>query len=277
MAEKIFRVEVPDGQHLGRVRGEDGEYRGLLFDTDNNLVGHAHLSEVDDTDEDDGGSYAQPPDDDLDLEDLVRNLQALVDLAILVAAAAEAAAPHIKRWWNERGRSFVISRRDKAKASFARMAKRLRRRSDATPSGRAELVETAPVADPTDLVKSYQELRVTMTSAEAKERFVAALLAKEFADAQMRMLHSARIVDVDESVTELESVVQSLTPGQVGSVIEQLLAENPALIQQDNLAELAAVLDSSQRALPASLDVPAVRASGIPVDAALFEDPTTEG
>lgn len=276
MAEKIFRVEIPEGQHLGRVKGEDDLRRGLLFDADNNLVGHAEMSEVNDEGEDDSTAYAQPPDDDLDIEALVRNLQALVDLAILVAAAAEAAAPHIKRWWNERGRSFVISRRDKAKASLARVAKRLRRRSDATPGSGAELVETAPAADPTDLVKSYQELRVTMSSAEAKERFVAALLAKEFADAQMRMLHSARIVDIDESVTELESVVQSLTPGQVGFVIEQLLAENPALIQQDNLAELAAVLDSSQRALPASLDVPAVRASGIPVDAAPLEDLTTE-
>ena len=47
MAEKIFKVEVPDGQHLGRAKGSDGEYRGLLFDDDNNLVGHAELSEVD--------------------------------------------------------------------------------------------------------------------------------------------------------------------------------------------------------------------------------------
>ncbi|MCB1284278.1 MAG: hypothetical protein KDB20_08125 [Microthrixaceae bacterium] len=276
MAEKIFRVEVPDGQHLGRARGEDGDYRGLLFDADNNLVGHAQLSEVDDTDEDDHRNHRQPPDDDLDLEALVKDLQALVDLAILLAAAAEAAAPHIKRWWNERGRSFVLARRDKAKASLARLSKRLRRRSEPTPDGRAMLVDPVPPSDPTDLMHSYQELRVTMSSTEAQKRFVAALVAREFADAQMRMLHSARIVDADEPVFELEGVVQALTPGQVGSVIEQLLEENPSLIQQDNLAELAARLASAHRALPASLDVPAVRASGIPVDPAPLEAQTTE-
>lgn len=46
MAKKRFEVDVPDGQHLGKVR-DSGGTRGLLFDDKTGkLVGHAELREV---------------------------------------------------------------------------------------------------------------------------------------------------------------------------------------------------------------------------------------
>ena len=95
MAEKIFKAEVPDGQHLGRAKGSDGEYRGLLFDEDNNLVGHVGLSEVEDHGDDATDPIDDPwepssSEDEVDFDELLERLQVLLDLAILLAAAAEA-------------------------------------------------------------------------------------------------------------------------------------------------------------------------------------------
>jgi hypothetical protein len=100
-----------------------------------------------------------------------------------------------------------------------------------------------------------------MSSTEARQRFVAALLAQEFADAQMRMLRSARIEDPQDRPLEFESAVQSLTPGRVSDVIEQLLARNPQLIEQETLAALGRMVDSPSHALPASLQDPDIEAA----------------
>lgn len=47
--------------------------------------------------------------------------------------------------------------------------------------------------------------------------------------------------------------MQALTPGDISDVIEQLLAKNPALIEQENLAAIGKMLDSPTHALPATL------------------------
>lgn len=264
MAEKIFKVEVPDGQHLGRAKGSDGEYRGLLFDDDNNLVGHAELSEVDGDDTSSSDDYPFEPSDsdgELDVDAIIKGLETLVDLAVILAAVAEAAAPHVKRWWNERGRRSLHSGRQKVVSSWNKLARRSKKEAAGTGDGVVTEVDAVPASVSAELVDSYQDLRVTMSSTEARQRFVAALLAQEFADAQMRMLRSARIEDPQDRPLEFESAVQSLTPGQVSDVIEQLLARNPQLIEQETLAALGRMVDSPSHALPASLQDPDIEAA----------------
>lgn len=55
-------------------------------------------------------------DDEIDIEKIAEGLVALVELAMLLAAAAEAAGPpHVKRWWNEHGRPTLRSAQNKAR------------------------------------------------------------------------------------------------------------------------------------------------------------------
>lgn len=261
MAERIFKAEVPDGHHLGRVKGTDGEYRGLLFDKDNNLVGHLGLTEVDeaegaDPDDWDDAPSERPGSDDVDLETIVRGLEAIVQLAVILAAATEAASPHVKRWWNERGRLALRSARIKAEASWNKLKRRSKNDADATPEVLVTESDGARVEASTELLESYQDLRETMSSAEARQRFVSALVAQEFADAQMRMVRNARIEDPEERSPKLKGGMQAVTSDQVREVIGELLDRNPELIEQENLAQLAGMLGSPDRALPATLRDP---------------------
>lgn len=77
-----------------------------------------------------------------------------------------------------------------------------------------------------ELVEWYREVRMSMSSAEARERFVAALLAQESADAQLRLLPNARIDDVGDRSTEMEAAVGALTLERVSDVTDQLLEKN---------------------------------------------------
>ncbi|WP_200829727.1 hypothetical protein [Cellulomonas algicola] len=75
-----------------------------------------------------------------------------------------------------------------------------------------------------------------MSSAEARERFVAALLAKAFSDEQMRLLRSVTIEDDDGEVA-LGDLLETPTPQQIGETV-RLMLENPSLLDGDSLAAL---------------------------------------
>jgi hypothetical protein len=267
VAEKFFKVDVPDGQHLGRVKGSDDDYRGLLFDDDNNLVGHAELNEVDgrngyaEVDPADQPWESSGRDDEIDIEKIAEGLVALVELAMLLAAAAETAAPHVKRWWNEHGRPTLRSAQNKARAALGKLARQSKKSSDDMSHVLVTVVDHPLPDGSTELIDSYQDLRLTMSSAEAQQRFVAALLAQEFADAQIRLLRGARIEDPEDGSIELESAVRSLTPGQVSEVVQELLVRNPTLIESEKLAEIGRMLNRPGRSLPAALSSPDLEAA----------------
>jgi hypothetical protein len=238
MGERFYRVEVPEGQHLGQAQGSDDAHRGLLFDSDNNLVGHATLHEVDPDDEwsYDGDPWGRSPweQEGGDYELSEEDAEALVALAILLGLAVVKAAPHVRRWLIEHLGPRIRAGRAKVKAAWARL------------TGRDRPVLRAPSVE---LVESYKELRTTMTSEEARKRFVDALLAQRYAEEQLRLLAEAKIVDGP-----------AVTPAVVGAVLEELLERNPGVIEQQSLAKLRAMLASPTPALPASLVPPSIQA-----------------
>lgn len=242
MAKKRFDVEVPDGQHLGISRDTNGAYRAHLFDDEtNDLVGHAELFE--------------PPEDDSSSPDIeyvyVSSLGAadepphqlsaeeLAEFVNLVMTAAVAAAPHIRRWWTD-----TVVPTFKAACAGRRIFTRVpHRREDHGPSrarGTASMVGPAPVQSNSELSVAFHDDRIRMSSVEARERFVAALLAREFSDAQMKILQHSQIEE-EEGLVELERAIGALTPQDVVQTLEGILERKPSLLDHLTLTELGAI------------------------------------
>jgi hypothetical protein len=79
-----------------------------------------------------------------------------------------------------------------------------------------------------------------MSSAEARERFAAALMARLFSDEQMRILRNTPIQDDDDHL-ELENAMETLTPKQVGDSINLMLETDLALLDPGTMAELGKI------------------------------------
>jgi hypothetical protein len=235
---KRFDVEIPDGQRLGFSRDTDGAYRAHLFDVEtNDLVGHAELFEPDEEPSSPSIEYVYVPSSGA-AEEGSHQLSAeeLAELIDLVIRAAVAAAPHIRKWWT----AF------KARRAGQPISKRIpHRREDHGPSippRVAPLVAgPAPVQSNTELAIAFQDDRIRMSSVEARERFVAALLAREFSDAQMKLLQDALIED-EQGPVELEGAIGTLTPHDVAETLKGILQRNPSLLGQGTPTELIPIL-----------------------------------
>lgn len=84
-----------------------------------------------------------------------------------------------------------------------------------------------------------------MSRAEARERFVAASVARLFSEDQLRVLRNARIEDESDPL-EPARAMETLTPQQVGDGIRLMLEANPSWPDEGTLAELGKILGSSR-------------------------------
>lgn len=242
MPRDNFDVEVPEGTHLGFSRDTDGAYRAHLFDDETNeLVGHAELFEPAEGEYVGSVMDAQPVytnvanDRSTSQEDEAELQEVLGALAVLgIIVAAQRAAPHLKRWWNDRALPFL-------RKSKNRLPKARRSKSDAAVVESFALMEPAPEPSAQDVFTALDEYRTSMSSAEARDRFVAALVARLFSERQLRLLRNARIED-EGGALELASAMESLTPQQLGESITLMLEANPSWPDEDTLAELGKLL-----------------------------------
>ncbi|KIS28684.1 hypothetical protein TV39_04720 [Arthrobacter sp. SPG23] len=261
MARKRLDVEVPDGQHLGFSRDTDGAYRAHLFDNETNgLVGHAELFEPA-KDESDSPyieyvyvSDSRPKEGrELADKELDEALEALVRLGIIVAAAA---APHVKRWWQGRaipglksaGNTALLAVKSTSDNTLLTVKSTWNRFTGTRKPERSDApVEMVPAAEPvredssTELEVAFKDYRARMSSEEARQRFVVALLARAFSEEQMRMLRNAEIED-DGDPLSLKAAMVALTPQQVGETITSMLEKNPSLLERESLAGLGMIL-----------------------------------
>jgi hypothetical protein len=238
MARENFDVDVPDGTHLGFSRDTDGAYRAHLFDDETNeLVGHAELfePEADDHASADPG-YVYVNNDSSSREDEAEWSEILGALALLgVIVGAQKAAPHVKQWWNNKALPFLKDQR--AKLS------RTPNESGEIAATEVLLAEPEPTATD-DVFAALDEYRASMSSAEARERFIAALVARLFSEKQLHLLRNARIEDELGSL-ELASAMDALTPEQLEEGIRAMLEANPSWPDQETVAELGKLLNGS--------------------------------
>lgn len=247
MPKKKMLVEWDDGADLSQSRKKPGALSPLTRDGDNKL-GHVTLSEVDDDEEDweSDRDWEEAAEARRAEQEAQAELVALVVLALI--AGTQKAAPHVKRWWNDQAVPFM--RRSRSRLPRARLP----RRRAAADESFVEIsvdeyfmlphpAQTQPSADVTNALAEY---RAQMSSAEARERFVAALVARAFSEEQLRMLRDARIDD-DGAALDLASAIESLTPHQLGESITLMLEANPSWPDDETLSELERIIERRAR------------------------------
>ncbi|MFN8074152.1 MAG: hypothetical protein U0Q15_01885 [Kineosporiaceae bacterium] len=208
-------VEIPDGTHLSDSRGSDGQSPLLRDDETGELVGHATLHPAD-------GScacmhpLAQPDSRPSALAKLIGEV-----LLMAVVKGVEALAPHAHRWWDDR--------------ALPAIAARWKRVTSLRKQGRAERVDelvavvaSAATGTALDLSAPIGE---SMTSAEARERWAAALVARAFSDVQFRRLREARIEDEDV-VGPLPLDVAGLSQEEVTAAVVRMLKADSSLLDR---------------------------------------------
>jgi hypothetical protein len=232
--KKRFDVEVPEGTHLGVSRDTDGAYRAHLFDDDTNeLVGHAELFEpVQDAAEaptepspvfvyiDDRYEYEARVREPSEAEKLVGNL-----LLLGVLIAVEKAKPHVKEWWAEQARPAL-------RAKWNGLAESKPSRTSRRTSVKASATSGAAVDEsPNEVLDALDAYKVSMSSEEARARFVTAVSARLVSEEQLAILRNARIEGIDGPLE-----LKALTPHQIAEALAAVLEANPSLLDADRAA-----------------------------------------
>jgi hypothetical protein len=204
-------VERPVGTHLGLASDSDG-YSPLARDDGSNAIATHVTLHADDGEADDEA------DEGPDLQTVVLGGLAALGVALVVKELA----PHAQRLWGDHAAPALRS-------TWGKLARTGGDSRGASPDERAA-IEVAPAV-------AIEDLRTAMSSAEARERFAAALMARAFSDEQLRVLRSARIVD-GEGAAELECALESVTPEQVEEGT-RLMLENGSLEELRHLLLLS--------------------------------------
>lgn len=245
MPREQMWVEWEDGADLSKSQKKPGDHSPLTRDGEKKL-GQVTLSPIhgdeghtptdpkpfytDVTDED---ASARESQERAELEAL---LGALMALGVLIAL--EKAKPHVTSWWNDKAVPAMKSARN-------RLARSRRGGRHAATAGSSTPVGSAPGESSQEIVSVAEERAYIMSSAEARERFVAALEARLFIDEQLRILRNARIEDEDGHL-ESRSAADALTARQVGESVALMLEMNPSLLDEKTLEELGKILEGSR-------------------------------
>ena len=259
-----MRVQWEDGADLSKSQKKPGQYSPLTREEGTNKLGHVTLSEVGE-DEGHGGwvMYTQPfsdshetpaPTPALTAEEREEFVRLLADLITVGAILTVRAAPHVKRLWNDKAAPALRSARDKTASGLAEVRQRARqgvrlriRRGGSDGDELATFVESVSADSPEDVTTALEAYLPTMSSAEARQRLAAALIAmavseraKAVSDEQLGILLHARIEDADGAPAGPGSL-ENLTPEEVERRVHQMLTASPALLD-----ELTALLARGQ-------------------------------
>ncbi|MET8353251.1 hypothetical protein [Micromonospora sp. NPDC005206] len=253
MPKKKMWVEYDDGSRLSNSQKKPGEYSPLTREDGTNKLGHVTLSDIDEDDEEDPSmayvytmDSSEPDRPPAPAEPWLsdREREMLVDLLLLGATTAvDKAKPHVTRWLEQ------------AVPAVRSTWNRFRSREPGRSATRAEHAAAAEAAAPPErqeVVAALEAYRASMSTEEARNRFLAALVTRLYSEEQLRVLREARIEDVD-GLLELDSTVEPLTAEQLRSAITALLDEDPSLVGDGAQAELGKILGASR---PAAARVP---------------------
>ncbi|MFH9734420.1 hypothetical protein [Streptomyces sp. NPDC017260] len=240
MVRKRVEIEYEEGTQLGRSRDGDGASSPNLFVPGSKGVkGQVKIYDID---EGEGDSLTDPPPvvyvtDEYGADSRARERlepEEIIEALVILIKAAERAAPHLKRWWNDQARPFMQSTRN-------RLARTRKTDSQAIAPESPTLVESVSSEASQELVASPEGCRASMSSVEARERFVAALVARVFSEEQLRTLRHARIEDEDGPLG-LNGVMETLTPKRIEDSVTLMLEANPSLLNEETLAEIGKIL-----------------------------------
>jgi hypothetical protein len=235
MASIKGRYEYPDGATPGKSK--EGGLDQNIYDDQGNLVGHARFIP------DDGSDYGYRYEDDYrrgsdaESEEVRLTPEEIAQLLAIAILAGVKVAPHVRQWWEEQVLSAIRSGLSKwdekalpaIKAQWSRLTRSSKAESRQTvvPEVRA-IAAAMPVADSPDVTSALAVYQASMSSTEARERFVAALVARAFSDEQMRILRETPVRPGD--ALDLGHLMEAVTPEEVARHINQVLQSNPTLL-----------------------------------------------
>lgn len=231
MPKKKMMVEWEDGAELSHSQKRPGAYSPLTRDGENNL-GQVTLSDVDEDEEDSLGDFDTSDGDEDASDQRAREDSVVAEIVSLVVnhlidVAVEEAKPHVKRWWNDQVRPAIKSTKDSTRDKFTR----IRKAGPPTRDTEAVTIVDASTEDPPfDLVPAPEVERLRMSSDEAHQRLLAALVARAFSDEQIRILLNAQIEDTDAYLGSLTSI-QQFSPAELEGRVELILEANPSFLE----------------------------------------------
>ncbi len=233
--EKMW-VRRPERTHLSQSEG--GGYSPLAReDGTNELATHATLHPIDD---DEADAWADLPllidlsDESTSDQETPDVLTVLIGIAVTVGAVK--LAPHAARLWNETAFPAL-------KSSWHTLTTFGRRCSDATDESATSLVVSTTTSSP-DVVAVLDERGASMSSEEAQQRLIAALMARVFSDEQLTLLRDARIEEAPDPLA-LARVVETLTPRQVEECLRLALEKPPSWVDGATSLKPGMILESS--------------------------------
>jgi hypothetical protein len=213
MPRRLMWVEYGDDAELSRSHKKEGDFSALTRDADGNLS-HATLSDADEFDLGPVADWTHTPDEST-TEQRTWSEEDVESLALLISAVVLAARPHVERWWKERALPAIKATNKAVRKRFTRS-----RRSDQALSPTEQVPST-------DLAPG--EARLTISTDEAEQRLLAALVARAFSDEQLRVLLNARIEGPDGQMG-FTNLLQQFTPDQVETHVAMLLEANPRFL-----------------------------------------------
>lgn len=252
MPRRKMYVEWDEEADLSDSQKHPGKRSPLLRDADGNLVGHVVLSDVeDDGDDDEDDIYMGDPMPPAEEDDEELTLAQTLAAAALLLAVIEA-APHVTRWWNGHALPAIKATKMSAQNRIAKIRK---------PQKKAHQGGLTPAAIPRPPVPDVAPAHdgAVLTSDEAQQLLLAALIARAFSDEQLRTLLNARIED-PEHVLQMKRTLERYTTTEVEGQIRLMLEAKPTLIE-----EFAALLPTAgQQGVPALVPRNSVKAAGPP-------------
>lgn len=160
--------------------------------------------------------------------------EAIADLvSVLIDRGIAKAKPYAQQLWRETARPALAAQRSRTRAA-------MRRRSPRKTQQAAPLEDVAVVEAASEVASAADGGRLEMSRAEAQARYLAALAARAFSDEQMRLLAHADIIDTHD-LSGLERSLAELPAAELRELLASM-ATNPALLDEENLAELASML-----------------------------------
>lgn len=237
MPTRIMKVTYPEGAELSHSRKSPGDFSPLTRDEDNNL-GHVVLQPVDWDDEEQAAGEAETAYIYVDESDASATSQdemaeMLAALLVLGAVVAIERRSDIALWW-----------RDHAQPTLRSVRHRLRypQREQVSAVGREATAEAVPEFD-ANVSQALEGYCASMGSDEARDRLVAALMARRFSEQQLAMVRNARI-ECPDTQSGVTGALEAVTADELEAGLGQLLERNPSLVESDELAQIGKSLNS---------------------------------
>ena len=236
----LYRLKHKEGTHLGSSQDTPGAFRGILFDDENRLVGHAEWEKVDENEYGYDYSCDVPLNQqDAELSPEMEKLAQVVGEILVVAtmyALTEYVAPSVKHWWQTKAVPTVKEKwqifTDRARDRISSKGKQ----KDASHTSEIGIASEAFQGMLSEQIKdAYERYKNDMTSEEAQRELLDIFILSALLDKKIRNLSNARIMrnrDVPGEYLDGQTIIESITMPEYVDSVNQILENNPQLVKE---------------------------------------------